>query len=174
MLSPDKTDSIGYTLASQDNGSQNTTWKFTADEVNASGGTTKPVGVIVNDYSSNTLGTYEDTITFTASVIDTIVVSGYYQNASKPFSATATLNNGNLSVTSTSLDKVLIGLQLTYSDGALTIYMRQSSTNSKTVIVDLKTGVYTQTTSGNAMIAGLITLSGITINGNAITLTPAS
>ena len=67
VLSPDKTDSIGYTLASQDEGAQNITWTFTADEVNASGGTIKTAGVIVVDYSSKTAGMYEDTITFTAS-----------------------------------------------------------------------------------------------------------
>ena len=67
VLSPDKTDSIGYTLASQDEGAQNLTWTFTADEVNASGGTTKTAGVIVPDYSSKTAGTYEDTLTFSVS-----------------------------------------------------------------------------------------------------------
>ena len=68
------TDTISYTLktASTDT-SAATTWEFTADELNASDGTeitgtTKTLGIDVEDYSTKTNGDYSDTITFSAKV----------------------------------------------------------------------------------------------------------
>ena len=182
VLSPDKSDSVSYTLASQDNGAQNLTWTFTATEVNADGGTSKDAGVILGSHTGKTAGTYVDMITFTASVEEkstglsgTIVVSGYYNNQYNAFSATATLENETLSVKSTSGvgSSSINSISLTYSDGKLTIDMAKS-TASKTVTVDLSTGEYTQTTSGNADVAGRINLTEITLNGSAKTLTSAS
>lgn len=60
--------SVGYTLTTASGGSQTTTWEFSADELNASGGTNKPMGIIVEDYSDKPAGTYQDTVIFTASV----------------------------------------------------------------------------------------------------------
>ena len=65
--------SIGYNLATA-TGIYNSTaepasWEFTAAELNAaSGGTNKPMGIIVEEYSSKPAGTYTDTVTFTAAV----------------------------------------------------------------------------------------------------------
>ena len=63
-------DSVGYTLTTASGGSQTATWEFSADELNASGGTTKAMGIVVEDYSDKPAGTYTDTVTFTASVED--------------------------------------------------------------------------------------------------------
>ena len=60
--------SVGYTLTTASGGSQTTTWEFSADELNASGGATKAMGIVVEDYSSKPAGTYQDTVTFTAKV----------------------------------------------------------------------------------------------------------
>ncbi|MBR0206046.1 MAG: hypothetical protein IJQ45_04785 [Clostridia bacterium] len=64
--------SVGYNLATA-TGSYSSTatpasWEFTAAELNASGGTTKAMGIIVEDYSTKPAGTYQDTVTFTAKV----------------------------------------------------------------------------------------------------------
>ena len=62
--------SVGYTLTTASGGSLTTTWEFSADELNASGGTTKAMGIVVEDYSDKPAGAYQDTVTFTASLVD--------------------------------------------------------------------------------------------------------
>ncbi len=64
--------SVGYNLATATGTYSSTatpaSWEFTAAELNASGGTNKAMGIIVDDYSSKPAGTYQDTVTFTAAV----------------------------------------------------------------------------------------------------------
>ena len=64
--------SVGYNLATATGTYSSTampaSWEFTAAELNASGGTNKAMGIIVDDYSSKPAGTYQDTVTFTAKV----------------------------------------------------------------------------------------------------------
>ena len=55
--------SVGYTLTTAEGGSQTTSWEFTTLD-----GTAKPMGIIVEDYSTKPAGTYTDTVTFTAKV----------------------------------------------------------------------------------------------------------
>ncbi len=108
MLSPDKSDYVGYTLASQDNGTQNLTWEFASSEVTAEG-TSKTIGVIVEDYSSKPMGTYQDRLIFTVSLDErvptlndvlnngsTLTISFQYNGDN---SATFTNNNGTFSET---------------------------------------------------------------------------
>ncbi|WP_026498732.1 hypothetical protein [Butyrivibrio sp. WCD2001] len=58
--------SVGYTLATASADTTATTsWAFTELSSTA---ITKPMGIIVEDYSSKPAGTYQDTVTFTASV----------------------------------------------------------------------------------------------------------
>ena len=82
------TDTISYTLkAISTDTAPTTAWEFTADELNASKdnvitGTTKTLGVDVEDYSTKTNGDYSDTITFTAEVqsavtLSSLDISGY-------------------------------------------------------------------------------------------------
>ena len=54
---------VGYTLTTAEGGSQTTSWEFTTLD-----GTTKPMGIIVENYDDKPAGTYQDTVTFTASV----------------------------------------------------------------------------------------------------------
>ena len=64
--------SVGYNLATATGAYSSTatpaSWEFSAAELNASGGTKKDMGIIVEDYSSKPAGTYQDTVTFTAAV----------------------------------------------------------------------------------------------------------
>lgn len=62
--------SVGYTLTTAEGGSQTTSWEFTELSNTA---TKKDMGIIVEDYSSKPAGTYQDTVTFTASVEDAVV-----------------------------------------------------------------------------------------------------
>ena len=66
MLSPDKAESIGYTLTTAEGGSQIESLTFSAASIDA--GVSQDLGVIVGNYAGNTAGTYEDTITFTVTV----------------------------------------------------------------------------------------------------------
>ena len=64
--------SVGYNLATATGTYSSTatpaSWEFTAAELNS--GTTKTMGIIVEDYSSKPAGTYQDTVNFTAKVED--------------------------------------------------------------------------------------------------------
>ncbi len=66
-------DTIGYTVkASESDTEATTTFEFTAEEINTSGGTSKPIGVHVDSFSDKRNATYTDTITYTAVVDDAI------------------------------------------------------------------------------------------------------
>ncbi|MBR1700408.1 MAG: hypothetical protein IJ716_00485 [Lachnospiraceae bacterium] len=65
-------DTVGYNLATAD-GTYNENaapalWEFSAAELNEASGTTKAMGIIVEDYSNKAAGNYSDTVTFTAKV----------------------------------------------------------------------------------------------------------
>ena len=63
--------SVGYTLATASTDTTATTsWTFDSLSSTAA---TKPMGIIVEDYSAKPAGTYQDTVTFTASVEDNLV-----------------------------------------------------------------------------------------------------
>ena len=65
--------SIGYNLATTTGTYSSTaepaSWAFSAAELNETSGKNKAMGIIVEDYSSKPAGTYQDTVTFTASVV---------------------------------------------------------------------------------------------------------
>ena len=62
---------VGYTLATASTDTTATTsWTFDSLSSTAA---TKPMGIIVEDYSAKPAGTYQDTVTFTASVEDNLV-----------------------------------------------------------------------------------------------------
>ena len=67
----DNTQKVGYTLATASTDTTATTsWTFDSLSGTAA---TKPMGIIVEDYSAKPAGTYQDTVTFTASVEDNLV-----------------------------------------------------------------------------------------------------
>ena len=63
---------IGYNLATTtgtySSSATPASWEFSATDLNADGGKTNPMGIIVEDYSSKPAGEYKDTVTFTAKV----------------------------------------------------------------------------------------------------------
>ena len=78
-LKKDETNKVGYNLVASGNSestysstAEPASWEFSKTELTANGGdgTTKTAGIVVEDYSSKAAGTYEDTVTFTASVVD--------------------------------------------------------------------------------------------------------
>ena len=76
----DATHQIGYTLkAAESDTSATTSWEFTSTEVHS--GKTVTAGIAVNDYSNAAPGTYQDVVTFTATVTDlTVAVTGVSLN----------------------------------------------------------------------------------------------
>ena len=56
----------GDTNTTYANATEKTAWEYTSLSSDA---TTQPMGVVVEDYSSKPAGTYQDTVTFTASVV---------------------------------------------------------------------------------------------------------
>ena len=76
-LKKDETNKVGYNLVASGNSestysstAEPASWEFSKTELEANGGdgTTKTAGIVVEDYSSKGAGSYEDTVTFTASV----------------------------------------------------------------------------------------------------------
>ena len=66
------TDTVSYSLATSENDtSAPTTFEFTAAEITTTG-TSKPIGVIVTEYSEKSAGDYEDEITYKAEVQITV------------------------------------------------------------------------------------------------------
>ncbi|WP_031590159.1 hypothetical protein [Kandleria vitulina] len=68
---------IGYNLATTtgtySSSATPASWEFSATDLNADGGKTNPMGIIVEDYSSKPAGEYKDTVTFTAKVENNLV-----------------------------------------------------------------------------------------------------
>ena len=135
--------SVGYNLATATGTYSSTatpaSWEFTAAELNASGGTNKTMGIIVDDYSTKPAGTYQDTVTFTASV----------ENAGISVSS-VTINNAPTAA-------ILFGgtgtLTATVSpDEATDKTVTWSSSNSNIVSINETTGAYEIKGIGSATI----------------------
>lgn len=78
LVSNNTTDTVGYNLASSNTSTYSSTatpatWEFSKSELETTNGTTKALGVVVEDYSSKKSGDYEDTVTFTASVVNNAI-----------------------------------------------------------------------------------------------------
>ena len=118
---------VGYTLTTAEGGNQTTSWEFTTLD-----GTAKPMGIIVEDYSSKPAGTYTDTVTFTAKV----------ESAGIPVSSVAINNtptealfvNSTGTLTATVLPNDATDKTVTWS-----------SDNPNHVKIDAATGEYTVT-----------------------------
>ena len=65
----DSSQVIGYTIKSAESDTAAvTTFEFSASEINTEGGTSKTIGVTVDDYTGKAAGTYENYIVYTAEV----------------------------------------------------------------------------------------------------------
>lgn len=97
----DKTAQIGYTIKSEESDTAAvTTFEFSAEEINAEGGTNKTIGVDVEDYSKAPNGTYEDYIVYTAEVkVAPIVVTWRASDITGGFMSTFSKDGVTLSGT---------------------------------------------------------------------------
>ena len=99
-------DEISYFLATgADDTGPTTTFKFTAAEINTEGGTSKTIGVNVEDYSTKHAGNYEDEITYAVNVVPSSLITwdfsagGYTIN---PTPTTRTFTDQGVTITSNS------------------------------------------------------------------------
>ena len=84
--------SVGYTLATASTDTTATTsWTFDSLSSTAA---TKPMGIIVEDYSAKPAGTYQDTVTFTASVEDNLVSFTIMRDVNRNSSGNYTVAHG--------------------------------------------------------------------------------
>ena len=143
------TDTITYTLKAVSTDTAATTaWEFTAADLNASDdtgaitGTTKTLGVDVEDYSTKPNGDYSDTITFTARVAklttlaDALVNGGTitisFIDGFDGSSATFTYNNGTFSETHSGW--FIEGARMSIKDGNLVAEICDDESWSETEI----------------------------------------
>ena len=154
----DETHKIGYTLkAAQSDAEATTSWTFTAAELNASGGKTVAAGINVNDYSSAAPGTYQDVVTFTATVTNetyTVTVN--------------TATNGTVSASSTS---AAAGAEVTltvtpdsgYELDTLTV---KDASNGDVAVTDNKFTMPASNVTVTATFKAVAQLNKVTITGN--------
>ena len=125
--------SVGYNLATAtgtySSTAQPASWEFTELSDTAA---TKPMGIIVEDYSSKPAGTYQDTVTFTAKV----------ENAGIPVSS-VTINNAPTEALFVNSTETLTATVL--PDDATDKTVTWSSDNPNHVKIDAATGEYTVT-----------------------------
>lgn len=146
----DSTQKVSYKLAATSADTEATTsWEFT--ELSSTS-TTKPMGVIVEDYSSMPAGTYQDIVTFTAAVGDACMsVTGIKLNKT-----TTTIGVGStetLSVTAVTPNNA--------TDRSVT----WSSDNTAVATVNATTGEVT------AVAAGTATITATANDGSGVTAT---
>ena len=93
--------SVSYTLTTAEGGSQTTSWEFT--ELSNTE-TTKPLGIIVADYSDKPAGTYTDTVTFTAKVENAVTTRTVTWNASDITNARVSFTKDGITITARMID----------------------------------------------------------------------
>ena len=146
----DSTQKVSYKLAATSTDTEATTsWEFTELSDTA---TTKPMGIIVDDYSSKPAGTYQDTVTFTAAVGDArMSVTGIELNKT-----TTTIGVG--STETLSVENVT---PYNATDKSVT----WSSDNTAVATVNATTGEVT------AVAAGTATITATANDGSGVTAT---
>ena len=103
--------SVGYNLATASGdysaSAEVPSWEFSADELNATSGTNKDMGIIVDDYSSKPVGSYTDTVTFTAKVEDAapaVTLANVFENGSTTVVSFNESTYGGCTITITNSD----------------------------------------------------------------------
>ena len=120
----DSSQKIGYTIKSAESDTAAvTTFEFTADEINKEGGTSKPIGVKVEDYSSKSAGDYEDEITYEVSVESAVTTRTVTWTASD-IDSDPTVTKDGVTLTAGSIDtndkNILNGGTFTVASGNFT------------------------------------------------------
>lgn len=71
----DGTNSVSYTMKTEENGSEQKSFEFDAASINAEGGASQAIGVDVADFAGKPAGTYTDTIQFTGKMSEALAWS---------------------------------------------------------------------------------------------------
>ena len=165
-------DTISYFVATgESDTSATTTFEFTADEINAKDtndafvGTSKPIGVNVEDYSSKSAGDYEDEITYTVSVESAGVSLNSGNNVTVAFSIGSSSYTVSGTFNGTTFTDVTsdTGLTMTWDADNEMITVASASDSSDMYMVFLMNGLtYSYYKEGT-------TLSSISIGGSDVT-----
>ncbi len=156
----DSTQKVSYKLAATSTDTEATTsWEFTELSSTA---TTKPMGIIVEDYSSMPAGTYQDIVTFTAKVESAAVtITGIKLNESKT----------TIAVGSTETLSVENVTPYNATDKSVT----WSSDNTAVATVNATTGEVSGVTAGTATITATANDgSGVTATCTVTVIIPVS
>ena len=159
-------------MATSENDSAATTkFEFTADEINAKDtndafvGTSKPIGVNVEDYSSKSAGDYEDEITYEVSVESAGVSLNSGNNVTVAFSIGSSSYTVSGTFNGTTFTDVTsdTGLTMTWDADNEMITVASASDSSDMYMVFLMNGLtYSYYKEGT-------TLSSISIGGSDVT-----
>ena len=166
--------SVGYKLATTSTDTSTpASWEFTELTDTA---TTKPMGIIVEDYSTKPAGNYQDTVTFTASVeAANVSLSDFKENGAvlqvafkqtdnKPLSVTLKNDSGTVSCTEYKFngrDGAMNQLTVSLSGDKLTI-SKTGSTGTAQLEFDLNNSTY-------SMVQMVIEVTAVSVNGIDIT-----
>ena len=123
LVSEHSTDTIGYNLVSSNTSTYSSsatpaTWEFSKSELEATNGTTKTAGIVVEDYSNKKPGNYENTVTFTVSVISTSYTVTFKDGETTL--STQTVDDGETATRPTNPTKDGFDFVNWYSDSELT------------------------------------------------------
>ena len=162
---------VGYNLATAtgtySSSATPASWEFSATELSANGGTAKPMGIIVEDYSSKPAGTYQDIVTFTVAVGDArMSVTGIELNKT-----TTTIGVGSsetLSVTAVTPDNAT-DKSVTWSSGNTAVATVNATTGEVTAVAAGKATITATANDGSGVTATctvtvIIPVSSVTIN----------
>ena len=165
---------VGYKLATASTDTEATTsWTF--DSLSSTA-TTKPMGIIVDDYSDKPAGTYQDTVTFTASVeAANVSLSDFKENGAvlqvafkqtdnKPLSVTLKNDSGTVSCTEYKFNGYngsMSQLTVSLSGDKLTI-SKKGSTGTAKLEFDLNNSTY-------SMVQMVSEVTAVSVNGIDIT-----
>ena len=170
----DTTQKVGYKLATASTDTEATTsWKFTELSSTVAN---KPMGIIVEDYSTKPAGDYSDTVTFTASVeAANVSLSDFKENGAvlqvafkqtdnKPLSVTLKNDSGTVSCTEYKFNGYngsMSQLTVSLSGDKLTI-SKKGSTGTAQLDFDLNNSTY-------SMVQMVSEVTAVSVNGIDIT-----
>ena len=170
----DSTQKVGYKLATASTDTEATTsWTFDSLSSTAA---TKPMGIIVENYDNKPAGTYQDTVTFTASVeAANVSLSDFKENGAvlqvafkqtdnKPLSVTLKNDSGTVSCTEykfNGYNGAMSQLTVSLSGDKLTI-SKNGSTGTAQLDFDLNNSTY-------SMVQMVKEVTAVSVNGIDIT-----
>ena len=172
LVSEHSTDTIGYNLVSSNTSTYSSsatpaTWEFSKSELEATNGTTKTAGIVVEDYSNKKPGNYENTVTFTVSVISTSYTVTFKDGETTL--STQTVDDGETATRPTNPTKDGFDFVNWYSDSELTTVYDFTSAITGDTTLYAKWEVESPRTKYAVQIYGI--KQDVDANGNTLGLT---